>query len=88
MALFRRKNNYVRKVVLIEFPEILEKLRILCRSDKHPLPVLRSLIGKGTSHHGEPMSIYGCPLCGMRSGHILDRKTRRVVQLWEGMPKQ
>ena len=68
-----------RRVLL---PEFMHRLRVLCHDHRHPLPVAMTHIGDSTSHDGQPMAVYACPLCGTRQGWVIDVHTGRRWRLW------
>ena len=39
-------------------------------------------IGDSTSHDGQPMAVYACPLCGTRQGWVIHVHTGRPWRLW------
>lgn len=67
-------------------PPFMHRLNLICHDRSHPLPVAMKHIGDGTSHRGQPMAIYACPMCNLRQGWVVDVHTGQPRQLWCGKP--
>jgi hypothetical protein len=71
-------------------PQELRSLQPLCNNPSvHPLPVTMRFLAESTSHAGQPLAVYCCSYggCRIRSGWVLDRRTRRPFRLFIGEHK-